>query len=107
MSPMDADVERLAEALDELAAFLADHSESSWAEWTSKDAAWTRRGDGYGVTHFLSAFGGMGSLDDVVFDPRNGNAASMAEAEGLNQAFDELRGRAWRLASALRHAAQD
>lgn len=104
---MDEDVTRLADALDVLAAFLAENSQDFWAEWVSKDADWVRRGDGYGVIHFLSAIGGMGSLNDLVFHPLNGNAGSVAEAEVLNPRFRNLLGEAWTLADALRHAAAD
>src|SRR5437588_343897 len=58
--PVDPEVARLASLLDELAALLRAHSETRWAEWVAKDAALVRRGDAYGLTHFLSAFGGMG-----------------------------------------------
>jgi hypothetical protein len=103
---MDADVVRLADALDDLATFLIAHSEPSWGDWIARDAVLVRRGDGRGVTHFLSAFGGMGSLNDLLFDQENGNAASEPEAKALNERFEELRDRAWRQAITLRHAAQ-
>lgn len=102
---MEPDVRRLADALDELAAFLADHGEGFWANWVAQDARRVRRGDGYGVTHFLSAFGGMGSLNDVVFDPRNGNASADA-VQVLNERFEHLCRDAWQQATALRHEAQ-
>ena len=47
-------------------------------------AARVRRNEGRGVIHFPSAFGGMGSLDDVLFSPANGNATSDREAALLN-----------------------
>lgn len=102
---MDPDVLRLADALDELAQFLAAHSAPFWADWISKDAARVRQGDGYGVTNFLSAFGGMGSLNDLLFTPANGNASSVAEGNELQDRFDRLCGDAWSLAEALRHDA--
>jgi hypothetical protein len=105
MAGMDPDVLRLADALDDLAAFLAAHGEPSWAEWVAQDAGRVRRADGYGVIHFLSAFGGMGSLNDVVFNPLNDNASG-EEASELNEGFERLRSAAWRQATALRHDAQ-
>ncbi len=104
---MDPDVIRLADALDDLASFLVAHAEPTWGEWIAKDASSVRRGDGYGVTHFLSAFGGMGSLNDVAFHPMNGNAASIPEAEELNRQLRNLVSKAWTQADALRRAAQE
>jgi hypothetical protein len=104
---MDPTVIRLADALDELAEFLAGHSEPAWADWVAKDAARLRQGDGSGVTHFLSAFGGMGSLNDLAFDPINGNAASAAEGAELQERFELLCANARELADGLRRAAQD
>lgn len=104
---MDPDVIRLADTLDELASFLMAHSEPTWGEWIAKDANLVRRGDGYGVTHFLSAFGGMGSLNDLGFHPIDGKAASISAAEELNKQLGDLVGRAWTQADALRRAAQE
>jgi hypothetical protein len=103
---MDADVAALAGAMDDLATFLAEHSEPHWADWVARDAARVRKGDGYGVTHFLMAFGGMGSLNDVHFHPLNGNARDHREARTLNARLDALRGPAWVLANKLRHDAE-
>lgn len=100
-APVDADVLQLADSLDALAAFLKDHSEPYWAEWVATDAAQVRRGDGHGATHFLSALGGMGSLNDLVFAPMNGNAASREEGQDLTAQFDRLREDAYRRAKAL------
>ncbi len=105
MVGMDPDVLRLADALDDLAAFLAAHGERSWAEWVAQDAGRVRRADGNGVIHFLSAFGGMGSLNDLVFHPLNGNASD-GEAGALNERFEQLSSAAWRQAEALRHETQ-
>ena len=74
---------------------LRAQGEERWADWVARDAAWMRRGDFYGVEPLLRAFGGMGSLNDVLVDPANGNAATSEEAASLNRRFDELSGRAY------------
>jgi len=102
---MDPDVLRLADALDDLASFLAAHRERDWAERVAKDARRVRRGGGFGVTDFLSAFGGMGSMNDLVVHPLNGDA-SADDTNALNDAFERLRSDAWRQATALRNDAQ-
>jgi hypothetical protein len=100
---MDTDITRLADALEELAAFLAAHDEPFWADWVGQDARRIRQGDGYGVTHFLSAFGGMGSLNDVTL-AAGGDATD--DGRALDERFDTLRRSAWELAQALHREAR-
>lgn len=107
MRPVDADVTRLVTVLEEMASLLAGHSERDWADRIAKDIAWIRHGDGYGVLHLLTAFGGMGSLNDVVFHPMNGNVATIAEAGPVNERFQVLKSEAYLLAASLRHDAQE
>jgi hypothetical protein len=103
---VDPDVERLAGTLEELAALLGAHAEARWASWVAHDAVLIRLGDGHGVTHFLSAFGGMGSLGDVVFVPADPSTQSSSEADAATRRLQELRSTAWRLANDLRHEAE-
>ncbi|MFZ6725505.1 DUF6966 domain-containing protein [Undibacterium sp. MH2W] len=62
---MHSDLVRLADWLDEAAALLLKHEIQHWADWLSKDSKWIRSGDFYGIEHLRSAFGGMGSLNDL------------------------------------------
>jgi len=85
-----ADPEALADAMDALATFLKRLSRPGdpltiWVNWVSKDATRVRAGDYYGVEHFLQAFGGMGSINDLTF------GANTPE-------FSTLKQRAWELA---------
>lgn len=78
---MDADefevrLARLLATLDDAAALLVEHGEHGWAAWLEGDRRRIAQGDLAGLDHLLAAFGGMGSLNDLVFDPRNGNALS-------------------------------
>ena len=61
---LEQQVERLISVLDETADEHERVGEAHWAKWLRKDAAWLRRGDLYGTVHLLSAFGGMGSIND-------------------------------------------
>jgi hypothetical protein len=106
-APEDPEVVRLVDALDDLARFLSAHREPRWAEWVMKDAEWVRRGDGYGVTHFLSAFGGMGSITDLWVDQVDGKTLTRAEVVTANATLATLRERAFQLANRLRGAAQE
>ena len=63
---MHPELESLAQLLDEAANLLRTYGVGNWAAWLKTDAERIRRSDFYGVEHLLSAFGGMGSLNDVV-----------------------------------------
>jgi hypothetical protein len=51
-----------------LAQRLERRGDDQWATWVRKDARLIGRGDAYGLTHFLGAFGGTGSLSDALYD---------------------------------------
>jgi len=61
---MHPEVEALVAQLDEAASLLHKHSADHWAKWLERDAGLLRASDAEGLRHFLSAFGGMGSLGD-------------------------------------------
>lgn len=68
---------RLVGLLERLAPLLSNH----WREWIEKDLAEIRAGDFYGVEHFLSAFGGMGSINDRL--PDDAASALLTEARAV------------------------
>jgi hypothetical protein len=89
---MHKEIEMLARELDEGAALLQKHSLAQWANWLRKDSAFVRRGDFYGIEHLLAAFGGMGSINDLVLpDPqddahfRSLRSSIYAQAEALRR----------------------
>ncbi len=51
--------------LDELAEILHQRDNAPWERWVRKDIALISVGDLYGIRHFLSAFGGPGSMNDL------------------------------------------
>jgi len=63
---MQKDIEMLIVTLDEIVALLRKHEIDRWADWLNKDARYLRNSDFHGVEHLMSAFGGMGSLNDLV-----------------------------------------
>jgi hypothetical protein len=95
----------LVAVLDELAAFLRRHSEAHWASWIERDRQALAAGDFHGVTHLLGAYGGMGSFNDLMLHPVNGHELDPSEIVSANERLDELRGRAYTLAHAIRRAA--
>lgn len=88
----------LAPLLDEIAALLRAHGETHWSAWLAGDAARIREGDPEGLLHFLSAFGGMGSLTDLVLCPENGHRIARAEVDAVNGRLRKLLDRAASLA---------
>jgi hypothetical protein len=87
--------------LDEIVTILESHGEQHWSQWIRGDAAELRRGDLGGVRHFLSAFGGMGSLNDRYLCAENGDRIDKAEVVGVNARLSQVRSGAWSLARAL------
>jgi hypothetical protein len=80
MSPTPA-VERLLRVRDELGGLLRRHGQDYFADWVDGDRAKIADGDADGASHFLQAFGGIGSLNDVVFQPRDADKELPALAE--------------------------
>jgi len=71
------------------------------ADWIDKDIALLRREDPEGVRHFLAAFGGMGSLNDVKLSrPDDGPVGRWRGARRYRR-FRELAEAGWSLAREL------
>jgi hypothetical protein len=63
---MDRLADDLLDALDEAEELLRSSGEAHWADWLSRGARDVRARAFEGVEHVLRAFGGMGSINDVV-----------------------------------------
>lgn len=98
---MDADVKRLAELIEAAEALLSSHGERKWSGWLARDARLIRSLDVQGVEHFLSAFGGMGSINDLVLHPMNGHLIRESEIDTANTSLRELLHAAHELARRL------
>ena len=71
---MHSEIDALASMIDEAEGLLRKHGVSHWADWLKKDSRFIRNLDFYGIEHLLSAFGGMGSLNDLgLAEPRKDN----------------------------------
>lgn len=93
-------LQELASALKELATFLRERGER-WAEPVERSAREVEAGDAHGVRRFLRLFGGMGSINDLVFHPMNNNATADEDVDLVNKHFQSLRSHAWSLATSL------
>ncbi|KAF1070122.1 MAG: hypothetical protein GAK45_00895 [Pseudomonas citronellolis] len=87
--------------IEQAAHLLREVDESHWAAWLEWDAERLRDSDFQGVEHFLRAFGGMGSINDLVIHPLNGYRLTPAEAADVNVRLVDLLGRGWGLARAI------
>ena len=84
---------------------LRSSGETFWATRIEDDLHFIREGDAYGARRFLSYFGGMGSLNDLVICPENGHAVAKADVARVN---DEVRAQlssAYKLAQSVSRAA--
>ena len=106
MSGGDEDFDRhftaFLSAASEASALLRRFGEDRWAGWLETDAARIGRGDRYGLDSLLTAFGGMGSLNDLVIHPLNGHQVAVDEVDTVNQRLSALVGELWRHASEMR-----
>ena len=57
---------RLVTLLDELAVILRELDQAHWADSMSESARRLRQNDFSGIHHLLSAYGGMGSFNDIL-----------------------------------------
>lgn len=86
--------------LREAEKLLRLYGQIHWADWLAKDARLILLHDGYGVEHLLSAYGGMGSLNDVVLQ-RTSDETGVLVPHDDNERFDELRCEIYDLARRL------
>jgi len=98
---MPSEIDALAHILDEAEALFRPYGQVRWPEWLAKDARLIRSLDGYGIDHLLSAYGGMGSVNDVVLQ-RNNDGVGLLLDVGDNERFDKLRSEIYGLARRLR-----
>lgn len=97
---MHPDIDALVQKLREAEKLLRAHNKSRWADWLASDADRIHRLDFYGLEHLLSAFGGMGSLNDLVLQYQDGAVLHVPLTE--NEQFSALRQEIYSLASKLK-----
>lgn len=98
---MGPKTQQLLAMLDSIAATLEGFGDKHWAGWIADDAQRLRRGDLTAITHFLAAFGGMGSLNDLRICPQNGHRITEAETPAANERLSRDLSDAWSLARVL------
>ncbi len=102
VSDFEAAHAELLAAADALGELLRWYGEQHWAEWVIRDRQRIQDGDAYGIEHLLSAYGGMGSLNDVVIDPRNGHRIAEQDINAANERLRQLSSRTYTAAMRLK-----
>ncbi len=97
----DDHFDRLVRSMNELETLLGDVEEDFWRDWIRKDLTKIEHGDRYALDHFLGAFGGMGSFNDLIIHPVNGHEISEENIDSVNGRLGVLRSRAWASAKAM------
>jgi hypothetical protein len=100
MSP-DPKTQSLIEILERLVSLLRYHDEDDWASWLESDRARLERGEVHGIEHFLSAFGALGSANDLTLNSTNGHVLSLVDADRVTATVRELLSQAHDLAKAI------
>ncbi len=89
-------------AMADLVALLSAYGERDWANWVHRDRTSIERGEQHGLDSMLEAFGGVGSLSDLVIHPRNGHAIDQEDVDAVNVDLARLRTAVYAKASAIK-----
>ncbi|MEL3922040.1 hypothetical protein V1481_01605 [Aeromonas enteropelogenes] len=87
--------------MNEAIELLQSVKEKHWSTWLAHDAALIEKRDLRGIEHLLSAFGGMGSLNDLVIHPINGHEVQDFAIDKANRKLQKILGEIWSLAKQL------
>ena len=98
--------QELVGVLDALASVLESDGDRHWANWMRKSQARLLNSDYSGIEYLLSAYGGMGSLNDLILGQsyKDGVFAWKPGYTELNERFAALRSKAWELADAIKRS---
>ncbi|MHC8395377.1 DUF6966 domain-containing protein [Pseudomonas sp. LB3P93] len=98
--------EQLIGVLDQLATVLESDGATHWSQWMRKARTHLINSDYYGIEYLLSAYGGMGSLNDLVLGQSrvDGVFTWKHGYVELNEKFDALRREAAALANSIKRA---
>ncbi|MEX3772939.1 hypothetical protein [Pseudomonas sp. MYb118] len=103
---MGPKTEELIFILDQLAAMLESDGNTHWSNWMRRARARLVGSDFSGIEYLLSAYGGMGSLNDLVLGQSHNNGVftwKPGHVE-LNEKFMELSSKAWQLAYEIKRS---
>ena len=91
----DARYQQLLLDLDELAKVLRKYGENRWADLLAKDRLALEAFETRAIEHLLSAFGGMGSFNDLFLHPSNGHSIKEEEVAGVEEHLADISSQIW------------
>lgn len=97
MTEPSPNTDKLASRLESISAKLTSFGERRWSAWLADDARRLRAGDPAALEHFLSAFGGMGSINDLYICPQNGHRIDAPDVPAANEQLRRALSDAWEL----------
>lgn len=97
---------QLCARLREASTLLQSAGEAHWTGWLEESLRRIENGDLSGIDHFLGAYGGMGSFNDLILARANGHTVLQAEQSAINERLAALRSAMYDLASEIRRDAQ-
>jgi hypothetical protein len=101
LTPVD-EVDILLQHLSQTVFLLRAYQRTHWADWLQRDYDEIARGDFRGIQHLLGAFGGMGSLNDVMIHPLNGDQVTEEEGAEITATLHQLLRDIYVLATSIR-----
>lgn len=101
MGPKTAELIRV---LEQIASLLHNEGVNQWCQWACKARARLLDSDYSGIEYVLSAYGGMGSFNDLVLghEYEDGMFSNTLDYVFLNDKLEKLRSDAGRLAEEIR-----
>ena len=81
--------------LDELAKLLRKYGEDRWADLIAKDRLALEGFEMRAIERLLSAFGTMGSFNDLFLHPSNGHAIKEEEVEEVEEHLADISSQIW------------
>lgn len=82
---MDKNTKKLLSTIDKQISILKMHGESHWLKWLEEDKRLIEQGHIGGIEHLLSAFGAMGSINDLYLCKENGHLINDKETSSVNE----------------------
>lgn len=97
-------LDELLETLSDIIQLLESDGEQHWSRWIHQSYERLRNSDYSGIELLLSAYGGMGSFNDLVIcqSYEDGLFRWKESYTEKNDKLDVLRGKAWELADDIR-----
>jgi len=101
---MATKLDELLKTLDELIQLLESDEEEHWSKWMRQSRTRLLDSDYSGIEHLRSAYGGMGSFNDLVIGQSYENGESRWKEGHVerNNRLNELRSKTWELADHIR-----